>query len=173
QIPGVAICIVKDGEVVLAKGYGVRKAGTEDKVDENTLFMIGSNTKAFTGTALALLEHDGKLSMDDKVQKYLPDFTMKDPWVAKELNLTDIVSHRMGMETFQGDFMYWTSDLTMDMVIQKFGLLTPAYSFRTKWGYTNAGYAIAGKIIENVSGKLWNEFLKERIFIPFNMNITI
>ncbi|RPI70502.1 MAG: class A beta-lactamase-related serine hydrolase, partial [Ignavibacteriales bacterium] len=153
QIPGIAVCVVKDGEVVLSKGYGVREAGKDDKVDENTLFMIGSNTKAFTGTALALLEHDGKLSMDDKVQKYLPDFTMKDPWVAKELNLTDIVSHRMGMETFQGDFMYWTSDLTMDKVIQKFGQLTPTYGFRTKWGYTNAGYAIAGKIIEKVSGK--------------------
>ena len=173
QVPGTAICIVKDGEVVLAKGYGFREAGKDDKVDENTLFMIGSNTKAFTGTALALLEHEGKLSLDDKVQKYLPDFTMKDPWVASQLNLTDIVSHRMGMETFQGDFMYWTSDLTLDEVIQKFGQLTPTYSFRTKWGYTNAGYSIAGKIIEKVSGKTWGEFLKERIFLPLNMNRTL
>ena len=173
QIPGVAVCIVKDGEVVLSKGYGIQESGRQDKVDENTLFMIGSNTKAFTATALALLEYDGKCSLEDKVQKWLPDFTMKDPWVAKELNLTDIVSHRMGMETFQGDFMYWTSDLTMDEVIQKFGQLTPMYSFRTKWGYTNAGYAIAGKLIEKISSKKWEEFLRERIFNPLGMNNTL
>ncbi|MDO8550649.1 MAG: serine hydrolase [Ignavibacteria bacterium] len=173
QIPGVAVCVVKDGEVVVMKGYGVCEEGKNDKVDENTLFMIGSNTKAFTTTALAMLEHDGKCAFDDKVQKWLPDFTMKDPWVTKELNLTDIVSHRMGMETFQGDFMYWTSDLTMDEVIRKFGQLTPMYSFRTTWGYTNAGYAIAGKIIEKISGKTWSEFLKERIISPLNMNRTL
>ncbi len=173
QIPGVAVCVVKDGEVVVMKGYGLREAGKDDKVDENTLFMIGSNTKAFTATLLAMLENDGKCSLDDKVQKYLPDFTMKDLWVAKELNLTDIVSHRMGMETFQGDFMYWTSDLTMDEVVQKFGQLTPKYSFRTKWGYTNAGYAIAAKIIEKISAKTWSEFLKEKILIPLEMNRTL
>ncbi|HSP87131.1 MAG TPA: serine hydrolase domain-containing protein, partial [Ignavibacteriaceae bacterium] len=173
QIPGVAVCIVKDGEVVLSKGYGIQESGRQDKVDENTLFMIGSNTKAFTATALALLEYDGKCSLEDKVQKWLPHFTMKDPWVAKELNLTDIVSHRMGMETFQGDFMYWTSDLTMDEVIQKFGQLTPMYSFRTKWGYTNAGYAIAGKLIEKISSKKWEEFLRERVFNPLGMNNTL
>lgn len=173
QIPGAAVSVVKDGEIVVMKGYGVRQIGKDNKVDENTLFMIGSNTKAFTGTALALLEHDGKCSLNDNVQKYLPDFTMKDPWVAKELNLTDIVSHRMGMETFQGDFMYWTSDLTMDEVIQKFSKLTPMYSFRSKWGYTNAGYNIAAKVIEKLSGKKWEEFIKERILDPLGMNRTL
>lgn len=173
QIPGAAVCVVKDGKVVVLKGYGVRQAGKDEKVDENTLFMIGSNTKAFTTTALAMLEYDSLCSYDDKVQKYLPDFTMKDPWVSKELNLTDIVSHRMGMETFQGDFMYWTSDLTLDDVIEKFGKLTPTYGFRTKWGYTNAGYAIAGKIIGKISRKTWSDLLKERIFIPLNMSRTL
>jgi CubicO group peptidase (beta-lactamase class C family) len=173
QIPGAAVCVVKDGEVVVMKGYGVRETGKDDKVDENTLFMIGSNTKAFTGTALALLEHEGKTSMNDKVQKWLPDFTMKDPWVAKELNLTDILSHRMGMETFQGDFMYWTSDLTMDEVVQKFSQLTPMYSFREKWGYTNAGYAVAAKVIEKITGKKWEEFIRERFFIPLNMTRSL
>ena len=83
QIPGVAVLVVKDGKIIVAKGYGVKELGTNDKVDENTLFMIGSNTKAFTGTALALLENDGKLKLDDKVVQYLPDFKMKDPWVTK------------------------------------------------------------------------------------------
>jgi CubicO group peptidase (beta-lactamase class C family) len=98
---------------------------------------------------------------------------MKDEWITKELNLTDIVSHRMGLETFQGDFMYWTSDLTSDEVIEKFGKLTPNFSFRTKYGYTNAGYAIAGKIIEKISGLPWSEYLKEKIFVPLKMNRTL
>lgn len=172
KIPGVAVLVVKDGKIIVAKGYGVKELGTNDKVDENTLFMIGSNTKAFTGTALALLEHEGKLKLEDKVIKYLPDFKMKDEWVTKELNLTDIVTHRMGMETFQGDFMYWTSDLTADEVIEKFGEITPKYDFRTKYGYTNAGYAVAGKIIEKVSGLKWEDYLKEKIFLPLKMDRT-
>ncbi len=173
QIPGAAVLVVKDGQIVVAKGYGVKELGTNDKVDANTLFMIGSNTKAFTGTALALLEQDGKLNLEDKVVKYLPDFKMKDEWVTQHLNLLDIVSHRMGLETFQGDFMYWTSDLIADEVIQKFGMLTPKYDFRTKYGYTNAGYAIAGKVIEKVSGLTWADFLKEKIFKPLEMDRTV
>ena len=173
QIPGVAVGIVKDGELVVAKGYGVRELGKPEKVDANTLFMIGSNTKAFTGTALALLEADGKLSLTDPVKKYLPRFDMKDDWVENHLDLQDIVSHRIGMETFQGDFMYWTSDLTSDQVIEKFGKLEPMYPLRTKWGYCNVGFLIAGKVIETVSGKTWAEVLKERIFTPLGMNRTI
>ncbi len=172
QIPGAAVLVVNDGKVVVAKGYGVKELGSTDKIDANTLFMIGSNTKAFTGTALALLEHEQKLKLDDKVIKYLPDFKMKDEWVTKELNLIDIVSHRMGMETFQGDFMYWTSDLTSDEVLEKFGKLTPLYNFRTKYGYTNAGYAIAGKVIEKISGLKWEDYLKEKLFLPLKMNRT-
>jgi len=173
QIPGAAVLIIKDGKVVVAKGYGLKELGTNDKVDENTLFMIGSNTKAFTGTALAILEHDEKLKLDDKVIKYLPDFKMKDTWITNELNLQDIVSHRMGLETFQGDFMYWTSDLNANEVIEKFGMITPKYNFRTKYGYTNAGYAVAGKVIEKVSGLSWAEFLTSKIFTPLKMNRTV
>ncbi|MCA2005350.1 MAG: beta-lactamase family protein, partial [Ignavibacterium sp.] len=173
QIPGAAVLVVKDGKVVVAKGYGVKELGTNDKVDENTLFMIGSNTKAFTGTALALLEQERKLKLEDRVIKYLPDFKMKDEWVTSHLNLLDIVSHRMGLETFQGDFMYWTSDLTADEVIEKFGKLTPKYEFRTKYGYTNAGYALAGKVIEKVSGKSWAEFVKDKIFKPLEMSSSV
>lgn len=173
QIPGAAVLIVKDGKVVIAKGYGVKGAGSNDKVDENTLFLIGSNTKAFTGTALALLEHESKLKLEDKVVKYLPEFKMKNSWITKELNLTDLITHRMGYETFQGDFMYWTSDLNEDEVIEKFGMITPVYDFRTKYGYTNAGYAVAGKVIQKVSGLRWEDFLKEKIFLPLNMNRTV
>lgn len=173
QIPGAAVLIVKDGKVVVAKGYGVKEFGTDERVDENTLFLIGSNTKAFTGTTLALLEHEGKLNLEDKVIKYLPDFKMKDEWVNKKLNLIDIITHRMGYETFQGDFMYWASDLNEDEVIEKFGMLNPLYEFRARYGYTNAGYAVAGKVIQKVTGLRWEDYLKERILKPLEMNRTV
>ncbi|MCU7493416.1 MAG: serine hydrolase [Ignavibacteria bacterium] len=173
DIPGVSVCVVKDGKVVVMKGYGVREAGKNDKVDENTLFLIGSNTKAFTGTALAMLEDEGKCSLSDKVQKYLPDFKMKDPWVAGHLNLSDIVSHRIGMETFQGDFMYWDANLTPQEVIEKFGMLTPKYDFRTRWGYTNAGFVIAGECIRKISGGDWASFIRNKIFSPLKMNSSL
>lgn len=170
KIPGVAVAVVKNGKVVVAKGYGVRSMDKMDKVDENTLFMIGSNTKAFTGTLMAWLEYDKKCSLNDKVIKWLPDFSMKDPWVARELNLTDILCHRIGMETFQGDFMYWTSNLSRGEVVKKFGGLTPLYGFRSKWGYTNAGFLIAGECMQKISGQTWEANLRSRIFEPLQMS---
>ena len=173
QIPGVAVCVVKDGKVVVMKGYGVQETGTNNKVDTNTLFMIGSNSKAFTGTALAMLDADKKLSLDDRVQKWLPDFKLYDPWVAKEANIRDLLCHRLGFETFQGDFMYFDSDLTLQEVREKFGKVKPLYSFRSKWGYTNAAFMTAGEIIPKATGKTWAQFLEERIFTPLDMKHTL
>jgi len=173
KIPGVSICIVKDGKVALIKGYGVKEVGTNDKVDENTLFMIGSNSKAFTATALALLEAEKKLSLDDKVQKWLPDFKLYDPWVAKEAVISDLLCHRLGFETFQGDFMFFDTDLSTAEMRDRFGKLKPLYGFRSKWGYTNAAFLTAGEIIPKVTGKSWAEFLKEKIFLPLKMNNTL
>ncbi|MBL7825776.1 MAG: serine hydrolase [Saprospiraceae bacterium] len=173
DIPGAAVCVVKGDRVLVAKGYGVCDLKNKKPVDSNTLFMIGSNTKAFTGTTMAMLEHEQVWSLSDRVQKWLPNFKMQDSWVAAHLNLTDIVSHRMGMETFQGDFMYWTSKLTSDQIIEKFGKLKPMHEFRTKWGYTNAGYAIAGACIKAATGKTWQENIKEKIFQPLEMNRSL
>lgn len=173
QIPGVAVCVVKDGKVVVMKGYGVKEMGANDKVDENTLFMIGSNSKAFTGTALAMLAAGKKLSLDSPVIKYLPDFRLYDPWVTKEANIRDLLCHRLGFETFQGDFIYFDSDLTTAEVREKFSQVKPMYSFRSRWGYTNAAFMTAGEIIPKVSGQTWAECLKEKIFIPLGMNNTL
>lgn len=172
EVPGIAVAIIKDGQVTL-KTYGVKEFGKNDKVDENTLFMIGSNTKAMTATVLAMLQEQKKLSLDDKVVKWLPDFKLKDPWVTKELNIRDLLCHRIGMETFQGDFMYWTSSLTGKQVLEKFGKLTPMYSFRSRWGYTNASFGAAGYVIQAASGKSWADFLTENIFRPLGMNNTV
>lgn len=173
QIPGAAVCVVKDGEVVLQKGYGLRELGKAESVDEHTLFMIGSNTKAFTGTALALLAHEEKCTLEDKVKKWLPEFRMHDPWVEENAILTDLVSHRLGMETFQGDFMYFDSDFTTKEIVANFGKLKPLYDFRTQWGYCNAGFLIAGECIGRISGDGWAETLRRRIFGPLEMNRTL
>ncbi len=180
KIPGVAVCIVKDGKIAVMKGYGVKEMGTNDKVDENTLFMIGSNTKAFTATALAMLDAEPvaagqikKFSLDDKVQKWLPDFKLYDPWVAKETNIRDLLCHRLGFETFQGDFMYFDSDLTTAEVREKMGKLKPMYSFRSKWGYTNCAFMTAGEIIPKVTGQSWADFITSKIFKPLGMNNSL
>ncbi|MGN6166124.1 MAG: serine hydrolase domain-containing protein, partial [Flavisolibacter sp.] len=173
KVPGAAVCIVKDGKVVVMKGYGVKEIGTNDKVDENTLFMIGSNTKAFTATALAMLDADKKLSLDDKVQKWLPDFKLYDPWVAKEATVRDLLCHRLGFETFQGDFMYFDSDLSLAEVREKFAELKPMYGFRSRWGYTNAAFMTAGEIIPKATNKTWAQFVKDSLFIPLQMNRSL
>ncbi len=173
DIPGLSICIVKDGEVIVCKGYGINKIGEEKKVDENTLFMIGSNTKAFTGTSIALLANEDKCNLLDKVKKWVPEFKFKDKWVEKETNLTDILSHRMGMQTFQGDFLLFGTDLSRKEIIEKIGSITPKYDFRTKWGYYNTGFVIAGAAIESISNMSWNKFFEKRIFSPLDMNNTV
>jgi CubicO group peptidase (beta-lactamase class C family) len=173
QIPGVSVAIVKNGQTVWLKGYGLQEAGTERPVDENTLFMIGSNTKAFTATALAMLEADHKLSLDDKVQRWLPDFKMYDGWVAKEAVIRDLLCHRMGFETFQGDFMFFNSNLTVAEVRDKMGRQQPLHGFRSKWGYCNAAFLTAGEIIPRAAGMSWAGFLQQRIFKPLGMQRTL
>jgi CubicO group peptidase (beta-lactamase class C family) len=173
KIPGVAVCIVKDGKVVVMRGYGVKESGNSDKVDENTLFGIGSNTKAFTATALAMLDADKKLSLDDKVQRWLPDFKLYDPWVAKEATVRDLLCHRLGFETFQGDFMYFDSDLSLQEVRERFAKVKPLYGFRSRWGYTNAAFMTAGEILPKVTGKTWAQFIHDSIFVPLDMNNSL
>lgn len=173
QIPGAAVCVIRNGKIVVMKGYGVKELGQPDPVDENTLFMIGSNSKAFTATAVAMLQADKTLSLDDKVQKWLPDFQLYDPWVAKEANLRDLLSHRLGFETFQGDFMYFDSDLSAQEVYERFAKVKPLYSFRSKWGYTNAAFGVAGEVIHKASGKTWGDFIRDRIFLPLGMKNSL
>ncbi len=170
NIPGLSLAIVKNGQVVLAKGYGRRELGKPDQVDEHTLFMIGSNTKAFTATALALLEAEGKLSLNDPVTKYLPDFKLYDACATQQATLSDLLCHRSGLRTFQGDFTYWTSNLSRKEVIQKFGLNVPPYGFRTRYGYCNAAFVTAGEVVPAASGGTsWEGFIRERIFKPLKM----
>jgi len=173
RIPGAAVCIIKDNKVVLMNAYGIKELGLPDKVDVNTLFMIGSNTKAFTATALAMLQTENKLSLDDKVTKYLPKFKLENKMAGEQAIVRDLLCHRLGFETFQGDFTFYNTNLTRDEIIKKLGEIKAAYPFRTKWGYTNAAFLTAGQIIPVVTGKPWEVYLKENIFAPLGMTNTL
>jgi CubicO group peptidase (beta-lactamase class C family) len=170
--PGMAIAIVKDDKVIFSKGYGVRELGKPDKVDENTLFAIASNTKAFTTASLAILVDEKKLNWNDKVTKYLPDFQMPDPWVTSEITIRDIVSHRSGLGTFSGDLLWYETTYSPAEVLSRVHFLKPTSSFRTAYGYQNLMFIAAGRVIEKVSGKPWSEFVKEHILGPLGMSRT-
>src|SRR4029077_3144082 len=173
DVPGIAIAIVKDGKVVLAKGYGVRKMGEAAPVDENTLFGIGSNTKAFYSAALASLVDAGKISWDDKVYERLRGFEMYDPYVSHEMTIRDLLTHRSGMGLGEGDLLFWPhTTFTRDEIIYKLRFMKPASSFRSKYAYDNLMYIAAGQIIPAVTGKSWEEYVTERILKPLGMKTT-
>ncbi|MCD9185644.1 MAG: serine hydrolase [Pyrinomonadaceae bacterium] len=170
--PGFAIGIVKDGKTVFTKGYGVRELGKPEKVDENTLFAIASNTKAFTTASLAILVDEKKLNWDDKVIKYLPEFQLADAYVTREMTIRDLITHRSGFDTFSGDLLWYETTYTNDEIIRRLRYLKPVSSFRSKYGYQNLMFITAGKVIERVSGKTWQAFVKERILDPLGMTRT-
>ncbi len=173
KVPGFAMAIVKDDRVVLAKGYGVRELGKTPAVDENTLFAIASNSKAFTAAALAILIDEGMVKWDDKVTKYLPSFELYDPYVTRELTIRDLLSHRSGLATFGGDLLWYESEYSRDEILRRIRFLKPTSSFRSRFGYQNILFLAAGEVVAKVSGKSWDEFVKERFFAPLAMKRTV
>ena len=172
KVPGLAIAIVKDGKVLLQKGYGVRDINKKDKVDENTLFIIASNSKLFTGTAIANLDHQKKISLNDKVTKYIPWFKMYDSTTTQLATVRDMLTHRLGTKTFQGDFTFWDSNLPKDSIIWKMRYLKPSGQFRQDYGYCNSGYVVAGQIIQKATGQTWENYVQENILLPLGMSNT-
>lgn len=170
--PGMAIAIVKDDKAVFQKGYGVRKLGENDAVNPDTLFAIASNSKAFTTASLAILVDEKKLAWDDKVSKYLPDFQLYDPWVTSELTVRDLVTHRVGLDTFSGDLLWYETNYSPDEILRRVRYLPRVSSFRTRFGYQNPMFIAAGKVIEKVSSKSWCDFVTERILTPLGMSRT-
>src|SRR6266581_745054 len=172
-VPGLSVAIVKDGKVVVAKGYGVRKMGDAAAVDENTLFGIGSNTKAFTSAALATLVDESKLAWDDPVYERLPGFQMYDPYVSHEMTIRDLLTHRSGMGLGEGDLLFWPhTTFTRQEIIYKLRFMKPASSFRSKYAYDNLLYIAAGQIIPAVTGKTWEQYITEKILQPLGMKTT-
>ncbi|MEA3444220.1 MAG: serine hydrolase [Bacteroidota bacterium] len=172
EVPGMAIGIVKNDSLVFAKGYGVREMGKSETVDSNTMFAIASNTKAFTSAAISILVEEGKLSLDDKVIKYLPYFELYDPWVTANMTIRDLLCHRSGLETFSGDLVWYGTTYTREEVVKRAKYLKQAYPFRTHFGYQNIMFIAAGEIVSKVSGMSWDKYLEERIFSPLEMNRT-
>jgi CubicO group peptidase (beta-lactamase class C family) len=170
EVPGIALAIVKDGKVVVAKGYGVRKMGEAAGVDEHTLFGIASNSKAFTATALGMLVEEGKLEWDAQVIRYLPWFRLSDPYVTRELTVRDLLVHRSGLGRYAGDLLWWpTSTFDRKEIAKRLQYVPLEASFRSAYAYDNVLYLVAGELIETVSGLTWEDFVATRIFAKVAM----
>lgn len=173
NVPGIAVAVVKNGKVVLAKGYGVKTIGTNDKVDSKTNFSIASNTKAFVGTALGMLVEEKKLSWNDRVVDHLPWFSLSDPYITKEMRIIDLLTHRSGFGLGAGDLLLWPQNTySQKEVVQKFRNVPFTNSFRSTYAYTNILYLIAGEMIEKASGMPWEEFVRKRIINTLEMSGT-
>ena len=174
NVPGIAVAVVKDGKVVLEKGYGVRSIETKAPVTAHTLFRIASNTKAFTAAAMAILVDEGKVHWNDHVVDLLPGFQMYDSYVTREMTVADLFVHRSGLGLGEGDLMFFPpSDLTREEILHRLRFLKPATSFRSSYAYDNLLYLVAGSIIPAVTGKSWDDFVRERIFTPLGMSESV
>lgn len=168
QVPGMAVAVVKDGKLVLARGYGVRELGKPGKVDADTLFDVGSNTKSFTAAALGTLVSAGKLDWDAHVADHIKDFRLRSPYVTQELTLRDLLSHRSG---YCDPDMWYTSDATD--VIQRMRYQKPDYAFRAHFCYNNIMYLTAARFIPAVTGESWDQYVAEHLFKPLGMTRTV
>ncbi len=165
-LPGVGVALVA-GDEVYARGFGVCTAGKAEPVTEQTVFAIGSTTKAFTSAACAMLVDDGKLAWDDPVVKHLPDFGLYDPWVSQNVTLRDLLCHRLGLERAQR--LYYHGGYSQAEIIRRMRFLRPVAGFRTQFHYANQQYGAAGLMLEAASGQSWDDFITQRIFEPAGM----
>lgn len=169
-VPGMAVAIVEDGKTVHAKGYGVRRLGSPEAVDADTIFPTGSTGKAVTAAALAVLVDEGRIGWDDKVIDHLPDFRMYDPWVTREITIRDLLVHRSGLGLGAGDLLFVPrTSRTRAEVVHALRNIKPATSFRNGYAYDNILYVVAGQLIEQVSGQSWEVFVRDRVFKPAGM----
>jgi CubicO group peptidase (beta-lactamase class C family) len=168
RVPGLAIAIVKDGKVVLARGYGVRELGKPGKVDADTLFGIASNTKAFTVAALGTLVASGKLTWDTQVVDVLEDFRLSSPYVTQNLTLRDLLTHRTG---YCDPGVWYTSDPST--ILRRVRYQKPDYGFRTTFCYNNIQYDAAGRFIPAITGQNWHDYVAAHLFQPLGMDRTV
>ncbi len=171
DVVGLSVAVVKDGQVVYAKGFGERKLGAGETVDENTLFAIGSNTKAFTAAAIGILVDEKKMAWDDRVTDHLPWFALYDPYVTREITVRDLLSHRSGLGR-RGDVNWYATDFSREEIVRRIRFLAPDSSFRSQAGYQNTMFLAAGEVSEAVSGESWDDFMTRRILRPLGMTRT-
>ncbi|WP_317742455.1 serine hydrolase [Chryseobacterium soli] len=171
NVAGVAVAIVKDGKIIHEKGYGVKSIDAKSPVDEHTNFEIGSNSKAFTTAALSILVDEGKISWNDPVKKYIPEFKMYNDYVTENFTIEDLLCHRSGLGLGVGDLMMFPdgTDFTITDVVKSFQYFAPVSGFRTQFNYDNQLYLVAGEVIARVSGMSWEAFVQKRIMTPLQM----
>jgi CubicO group peptidase (beta-lactamase class C family) len=174
DVPGIAVAIVKDGQVVMEQGFGLRELGKADKVDARTLFAIASNTKAFTAAALEQLAEQGKLDMDDRVVDHLPWFRMSDAYVTHEMRIRDLLAHRSGLSLGAGDLLYWPpTSYTTKEVVERLAKVPIKNGFRSGYAYDNILFAVATLVIEQASGQSYADYVREHIFKPVGMDESL
>jgi CubicO group peptidase (beta-lactamase class C family) len=167
RVPGLAVAIVRNDSVVLAKGYGVKTLGKPDPVDAHTLFAIGSASKAFTAMAVAMLVDQGKVKWDDRATNYLPDLQLYDAYATRELTVRDLLTHRSGLTA--ADLILYAEHMTRDSILHQVRYVKPTWSFRSHFGYSNLMYLAAGQIAARVTGESWDDVIRQRIFAPLGM----
>lgn len=174
DVPGISVGIIKDGKTIYSKGFGVRSLTTKQEMTDETLVGIASNSKGFTGTALAILVDEGKLSFDDKVSKFIPEFQMFDPYASQEVTIKDLLTHRAGLGLGQGDLMFFPEGgtLTIDEIIHNVRYLKPENSFRNTFDYNNIMFIVAGEVITRITGLSWAEFIEQKIMKPVGMTAS-
>ncbi len=170
EVPGLAIAIVKDGQVVFAKGYGVRELGRPEPVDEHTLFAIGSTTKAMTAAAVGMLVDEGKLQWDDRVTNHLPEFQLYDPYVTREVTVRDLLTHRAGLGN--ADFLWYGQDNSRREILRRLRYVEPETSLRSHFTYQNIMYTAAGEVVASVGGMPWEAYVRLRILDRLGMKDT-
>ncbi|MBA3969093.1 MAG: serine hydrolase [Gemmatimonadetes bacterium] len=170
KVPGVALAIIRGDSVVLAKGYGVRTLDRPEAVDANTVFAIGSASKAFTATLVGMLVDEGKVKWDDPVTTHLPGFQLYDPYVTRELAVRDLLSHRSGLA--RGDLLWYGTTNDASEILRRVRFLKPSWSFRSQYGYQNIMYVAAGQIVANKTGKSWDAAVRDRLLVPLGMTVS-
>ncbi|MBN1397380.1 MAG: serine hydrolase [Bacteroidetes bacterium] len=168
---GIAVAIVKDGKIVLTKGYGMKRSDPGHRIDEKSKFCIASNTKAFTAIALAMLAEEGKIDLDTPVVKYAPWLRLSDSAAAKNFSVRDLLSHRSGMKYGSGNLLLWPyTTYSRKEIVKRIRCIPLRGKFRETYGYSNLLYVAAGEMIEMVSGLSWERFISERILQKVGMS---
>ena len=172
--PALGVAVVRDGQTILSRGYGVKRQDQAAQADEHTLFAIASNTKNVTAAALAILVDEGKVKWDEPVRTYLPDFRLSDPWITDHITIRDTLSHRAGFGLGAGDLLFWpNSDRTRAEVVAQAAFVPIENGFRAEYDYCNLMFVVAGAVIEAVSGQSWEAFVQSRILDKVGMNETV
>ncbi len=175
ELPGLAVGVIRNGEVVYTRTMGERAAGSGKPITQQTLFKIASNSKAMTAALLARLVDAGKLGWDDPVMKHLPGFRMFDPWVTRNMQVRDLLVHNSGLPEGGGDLMLWPEPnlFTRSDILAGLGHIKPKYSFRAGYAYDNLLYVVAGEVAAAAGGASYEELMRSEVFVPLGLGCRV